>query len=243
MAALRVLYLQPAAGFGGAERQAAQNIALLPTQGVEVVPFVGPGLPILQFLEDAGIDRVMFSRHFPDDPPTPDRLTHLQRVPAYVRATLRILDDVACAARQHRCQLVFASRPFGWVAGGMAAQRIGLPAIWRAGTAFSHPWQKLALGPYARRWPPAALICNSSAVLRAVAPVVPAPAFLIENGVDCERFHPERKVASLRNQLGIAEGVPVVAFAARLAPEKGLGLLIDLASRLRALVPGVRLLV
>ena len=243
MAAVRVLYLQPAAAFGGAERQAAQNIALLPSQGIEVIPFVGPGLPILHFLEDAGIEHRVFSAHFPDDPPTPDRLVQLRRWPAYVRATLRILDEVERTARRHRCHLVFASRPFAWVAGGMAARRIGLPAVWRAGTAFSHAWQAVALRNYSRRWPPAALICNSSAVMEAVAAKVASPTFLIENGIDCQRFRPGRQLSSLRGELGIPEQAPVVAFVARLAPEKGLGLLIQLAARLRATVPGVRVLV
>src|SRR5215831_7587592 len=38
---LRALYLQPASSFGGAERQAAQAMRLLPRHGVEVVPVVG----------------------------------------------------------------------------------------------------------------------------------------------------------------------------------------------------------
>ena len=40
---LRLLYLLPAEGFGGAERQGVYHLAELPRHGVEVTAFVGPG--------------------------------------------------------------------------------------------------------------------------------------------------------------------------------------------------------
>ena len=42
---LRLLYLLPAEGFGGAERQGVYHLAELPRHGVEVTAFVGPERP------------------------------------------------------------------------------------------------------------------------------------------------------------------------------------------------------
>ena len=47
---LRVLYLQPATDFGGAERQATYLMAGLPRHGIEVVPLVGPGRQLVDEL-------------------------------------------------------------------------------------------------------------------------------------------------------------------------------------------------
>jgi alpha-1,6-mannosyltransferase len=46
--------------------------------------------------------------------------------------------------------------------------------------------------------------------------------FLTPLGVDLARFHPARRDASLRDQLGVPPGVTLVLFLARLVPEKGL---------------------
>jgi glycosyltransferase involved in cell wall biosynthesis len=238
------LYLQPAAAFGGAERQAAQTLALLPKFDIEPLALVGPGAQIVEFLADAGVDQFVWTGDFPDDPPSPSSARErARRVASYVRRHFGALDVIRREARRFRAEVVFASRPFAWVAGTMAAHRLGIPSVWRAGTSFNHPVETVLLGPFARQWRPAALVCNSRAVLRGIAPEVPAPAFLIPNGVDTDRFRAGRPLPSLRRELGIPDGAPVVAFVARLAPEKGLGLLVEVTARLAATVPGVRLLV
>src|SRR5690348_10952986 len=88
---LRALYIQPAASFGGAERQAAQNIRLLPRFGVEVLPVVGPGRQIVEFLEDAGVGRYVVREDFPHDPKAPrDAQQRAALLAEYVRAFFRL---------------------------------------------------------------------------------------------------------------------------------------------------------
>src|SRR5262245_3844025 len=110
---LRTLYLLPAASFDGAERQAAQSMRLLPRFGVDVVPVVGPGRRIVEFLEDADVRGSHFREDLPEDPKAPRSLAERARlVTRYVRSYYRMLDALEVVARRERVDLVFASRPF-----------------------------------------------------------------------------------------------------------------------------------
>ena len=52
---IRALYLQPAAHFGGAERQAATIVPMLREFGVETTPYVGPGQEIVEWFRERGM--------------------------------------------------------------------------------------------------------------------------------------------------------------------------------------------
>ena len=75
---MRILYILPAEGFGGAERQGVVHIRRLRELGHDVVPFVGPGRSIRMALEDAGVDDYRFCSDLPQDAPRP--LTLVRRV-------------------------------------------------------------------------------------------------------------------------------------------------------------------
>jgi len=51
-------------------------------------------------------------------------------------------------------------------------------------------------------------------------------------GIDSTMFHPQRRCASLRRELGLAPGTRLLVYAGRFTPEKKLGLLIDAVHRL-----------
>jgi glycosyltransferase involved in cell wall biosynthesis len=241
---VRALYLQPASSFGGAERQAAQCIRLLPHHGVEVVPFIGPGREIVEFLEDAGVSEYIFRGDLPHDGKAPRDLARRAALLAeYVRAYLRFTRDVAMEAARHRCHLLFASRPFAWVVAGMAGRQLGLPVVWRAGTHFEHWTQPLLLERFAAWRPPRAVVYTSEAVERGLSAAVRAPGFVVHNGVDPVRFDARRGVRGMRGELSLHRSTPVVGFVARIAPEKGIDLLLEVTRRLIGLTPGVRLII
>lgn len=256
---LRALYIQPAASFGGAERQAAQNIRLLPRHGIDVLPVVGPGREIVEFLEDAARDsaaaqagadeadptaRYLLCDALPDDPNGPrGPLARARMVSRYIAWYFRVADEVEAAARRHRSQLIFASRPFAWTIAARLGRRLGLPMVWRIGTHFEHWTHPPLLRFLLSRRRPEAVVYTSAAILRAVQPVLPAPSFVIHNGVDTQRFSPARRLPAARAALGLAPGVPIVGFVGRLAPEKGTELLLEVAARLRERVPRVQVLV
>lgn len=67
------------------------------------------------------------------------------------------------------------------------------------------------------------------------------------NGIDVRRFDrsalPQDRIAKLRAELGIPEGVPVVGFVGRLVEEKGLLELFEAVASIRHRFPGLRFLV
>lgn len=243
MALLRVLYLQPATDFGGAERQATYLIAGLPRWGIEVVPVVGPGRQILDELKRLGVDTVHHVR-FPGDETAPrSRLQRAALVSHYVRTFFRMSRELRELVRESRCDLVFGSRAFSWVTGGRVGTELGVPVVWRAGTLFDHPVQPPWLRLSARLWPPRAIVCTSNAVRAELARHVTAPMFVVYNGVDTARFSPVVDRGAARAALGLDPAAPVVALAARLAPEKGMDLLLDACRALRAEIPRVQVVI
>src|SRR5581483_3930669 len=64
---LRMLYLLPAEGFGGAERQGVQHLAELPRHGVQITSFVGSSDALGQELTLASVA----SQRLVDFPPIP----------------------------------------------------------------------------------------------------------------------------------------------------------------------------
>ncbi|HZS40383.1 MAG TPA: glycosyltransferase family 4 protein [Polyangia bacterium] len=243
-AALRVLYLQPATDFGGAERQATYSIAGLPRYGVEVVAAVGPGPLIVEELERLGV-RGIHRAGFPSDEQAPrSGLARAALIAHYVRSFFRMTEELTGLLRRRPCDLIFASRPFSWVVGGRVGAALGVPVIWRAGTLFNHPLQPPWLRLAARLWPPRAIVCTSRAVERALAKhVTVAPSHVVYNGVDTARFSPTIDRGAARAALGLDERAPVVALAARLSPEKGTELLLEICRALQVQVPRVQVLV
>ena len=243
MARLRVLYMQPAVDFGGAERQAAYLMARLPRHDIEVLPLVGPGRAIVDELERLGV-RALHHEGLPWDDLAPrSQLQRAALVSHWVRSFFRMSRALDEILEREPCDVVFASRPFSWVVGGRIGTRRAIPVVWRAGTLFNHaaqpPWLKLSV----HLWPPRSVVCTSDAVRAELARHVRVPMVVVHNGVDTGRFSPQVDRAAARASLGLDARVPVVAMAARLSPEKGISLLIDVCQQLRAEVRGVQVLV
>lgn len=216
---MRILYLLPAEGFGGAERQGVLHIKHLPEHGVDVVGVVGPGRPIFDALERAGASGYRSFSHFP-------RVTH---------ANLSPLENVAYFARWCRCHqrsvraicalaapldvdLIVANRTFAWLVAAPVAARLGVPYVLRAGSRPASPFAPLLLRLLCERWgPPAALLANCEAVRRPIQRPLGCPSWVVPNAVDTLAFAPRGRPSGPRR---------VVGMAARPAPEKGFELLL-----------------
>src|SRR4051812_37026261 len=119
MGRLRALYFLPAASFGGAERQAAQIIHALPGLGIDVLPVVGPGPRIVEFFEDAGVERYRFRADIPDDTKAPrGPLSRAALISDFITSFFRLSLALEEEVRRERIELIYASRPFAWVVAG-----------------------------------------------------------------------------------------------------------------------------
>ena len=231
---LRLLYLQPAVGMGGAERQASLVLPHLARFGVDATVVAGPGTAVIDWFDRAGVWPYLWSRHFPDGEPF-----SLRRMPTYVAELSRLVAELDELHRTRPFDVVLGSLGYGWAAAGIVARRWGIPSVWRAGgLSFgqtTEPASALALGGnwLARLFRPALVVCNAQAVRRHWEPMLGVPMRVVPNGVAL----PERRRRRERR-----EGEPLaVGFAGRLAPEKGLPVLFEACAMARSRGVDVRL--
>lgn len=241
----RVLYLLPAEGFGGAERQGVLHIRHLPDHGVDIVAVVGPGKPVREQLDREGCGDYLVCDDFPSRTHAPMSLAkNLAYGVRYVDRIRRSIRFVQRIADQQRIDAVLANRTFAWPVGGAVAQRAKVPYLIRAGSRITH--DALKVGATMLRWrygPPALLMSNCHAVQRDFTPLFRCPARVVPNGIDTERFSPERAPNDMRAKLELSSPAVTIGLAARPAPEKGLDLLAEVVARVSRQRPSARLLI
>jgi len=228
---IRVLYVQPGDAFGGTERQAATVMPLLAAHGVDVVPLVGPGETIVEWLRARGLRDVVYSADFPENLPSARGLAFLGVPLHYVRARARIAHTIAHLVREHGIDLVYASLPFAWASATETCRRLGVPIVWRAGgpQLYAGALGHIVFAPWARRNPPDLVVCSSTVVRETFTPLVPAPLAIALNGVDLDEFRP---APSNSSNPGAPEADLTVGLAARLVAAKGIDDVLQLAARM-----------
>jgi glycosyltransferase involved in cell wall biosynthesis len=242
---IRVLYVQPAELFGGAERQGVLHMKLLTQHGFDVIPFVGPGQQIRRELATVGVADYVFVPRMVQEPNAP--LDGIWRTLAWIirfagdfiatqRALFRVL-------RQRRVQLIVANRSTGWIASAFAARVLRIPIVWRGGSRITQRAETIALRLLSSFFAPNLLLANCEPVRDDLGQALHCPTDILPNGVDTQRFDPANVSLSFRREHDIDPATPVVGLLARPAPGKGLELLarvVDIVSRAR---PSVRFLI
>jgi glycosyltransferase involved in cell wall biosynthesis len=235
---LRVLYVQPAPLFGGAERQAVEQAAYLRDFGMEVTVVTGPGTTIIDWLEAKGVASVVPSQNFPGRWPKQKGLMKATLPFRVVRCGVEARDELERLVGSERFDVMLASLPFSWITASLVARRHGIPIAWRAGGAYINPAQAAGMWAVTRFLRPDLLICNSRAVERTFSPVIPAPVAILPNGVDTEHFRPDTGDPTRYRPLGAGL---VVGYAGRVATRKRPQDVVAMAARLRRHVPLPRL--
>jgi glycosyltransferase involved in cell wall biosynthesis len=237
--ALRVLYLLPAEGFGGAERQGLLHVAELPRHGVEVTALVGAGAPMLRALGEHWLPGAEPFDGFLDKTPKPfSPWASTAYALGWLRAFRRSARDARRRAREQSFQVIFANRTFAWLVAASVSKNLGIPYVIRAGSRPSRSQISPALLLLDRLAPPAAMLSNCRAVEREIAPWFRCPSHILPNAVDTERFKPG-SMEQARFLLGLPADAPLVGLAARPAPDKGFELLARVIAALRRRVLGV----
>jgi glycosyltransferase involved in cell wall biosynthesis len=237
---IRVLYMQPSTGFGGAERQASLLIPHLASWGVEALPLVGPSDTVVHWMQEQEIEEIVHSQNFPGVLLQEKGLALLARPARYVRCWRQVASEVQRLAWTRSMDLVLAATPFSWLAATDPARRMGIPIVWWAGGGIAGAVERSLLRAWAALHPPDLLICCSEAVQNALAPLVSASVEVVHNGVDVNHFRPGRGTPELYRP---PRAHLVVGMAARLAPEKRTEEFVEMAARLVARRPGVAFLV
>jgi glycosyltransferase involved in cell wall biosynthesis len=244
----RILYIQPSELFGGAERQIAAVLPQLQKQGVAVTALVGPGHTIVDWLEGAGVRDVVHSESFPRDMSDARGFAQLARAREFVAQAHVVEREVEALIEQRRVDAVIGGMAFSWVSATRAARRKGIPIIWRAGGMELSSLERVLLRLWARKNPPDALICNGEGVRDLFAPLIPAPAYVVRNGVDTSLFRPGVATggiggAGTSNAPRSTSTGPTVGFAGRLVPQKRPEDFLAMAARIAARHPEVRFII
>ncbi len=240
---MKIVYVQPAELFGGAERQGTLAIRHLKKYGINVLAFIGQSEKLRRSLEEIGVVNYIVCSDIPEelDGPHPYREWLgwcFKSVIRWRRATAQLEG----AAREFGAELIFASRSPGWTVAGPVAQWLKVPLVWRCGSRPATTNHRFWLHILAKLYPPKALVCNSQAVASSITPIVHVPSTTVPNAVDTTKFDPQHADAEYRRQLGVGED-PVVGIAARPHPFKGFEGLANLVRHLRRKIPQVRFLV
>ena len=239
---MRLLYLQPSEGFGGAERQAVLAARRLPEFDIEVLPVVGSGREICGELERCGVRNYVFLPAIGVPPDRPSGIPgKLARAAKFAVRWRLACDGIAEVIARWRPDLIMAGRTFGWAVAAGVRRRWGVPVVWRAGSRATSAWQAYALRLGGRIGRPDAVVANCGSVADSIGPPLGSPLFIVPNGVDTERFDPARVGGRYRTDL--PSGGAVVGVAARPSPEKGFHLLARVVRLLADRVPSVRFLV
>jgi glycosyltransferase involved in cell wall biosynthesis len=236
---IRVLYLQPAPLFGGAERQAAEQALFLPKLGLKVTMIGGPGPVLHDWMNAAHSARYIDSAHFPSWP-TQRGLRALSLPFRYIACGLAARAEFARVLAEEQADVIVASLPFTWIVGTLVARAAGVPIVWRAGGFRVGLLQRTLLWFFARFVRPDLLLCNGEAVRRRFHPLIGGPVAVLPNGVDPDAFGPSLGDASRYRPRGAEL---VIGFAGRLARSKHVEDVIALAVRLGTSHPAVRVLV
>lgn len=236
---VRVLYLQPAPLFGGAERQAALTTALMPHYGVEVVPMVGPGPIVADWLRECGVHDIVETKSFPGGWKKQRGLGRLTLPWRYLDCGVQAQSEIARMVDTRGIDVILASLPFAWITGTLVARRARIPVVWRAGGTYLNVAQTAALWMLTRVQRPELLLCNSGAVRKTFGPLVPAPVEVVFNGVDQRVFHPGAGDVRRYRPVGASH---VIGCAMRLADSKRPQDFVALAASLKSQHPKARFL-
>jgi glycosyltransferase involved in cell wall biosynthesis len=235
----RILYVQPSELFGGAERQMAAVLPQLQKQGIAVTALVGPGGTIVNWLKDAGVEDIVRSASFPQDQSDARGFEQLVRAREFVAQAGVVEREVDALITDRHIDAVVAGMAFSWVSATPSAHRAGVPVIWRAGGMELSGVERIALGFWARHHPPDAFVANGESVREMFAPLIPAPPYIVRNGVDTNLFRPGAAAGIFRHPGAGA----VIGFAGRLVPQKRPEDFLAMAGRIAQKYPHVHFLV
>lgn len=228
----RILYVHPNNEVGGSDialLRLLQGIDRTRIDPIVVVPGDGPITPLLLAERiEMHVVPMMQLRTLPS-------LSYQARYLARMWPTVRRLAGLMRAAR---ADLVHTNSLY-CLYGGFAARLAGVPHLWHVREIPpAIPIARPALGRLVLSLSQL-VICMTNACSRSLfGPRADDPRIRhLGEGVDLAFWSPEAVTRSIRNELGILPGTPIVGFVARLDPWKGLDVFIDAAAQVATLFP------
>ena len=226
MKRVKILYIIPAEGFGGAEKQALFHIRNLATYDIEVLTVTGPGNIVFDQLCDINNGSVHYCSTMPREYGRAFSLfTFFSYFFGQVISCVRTFIFIANLIKKEKVDAIFASRAAGWVLAGFLSLYFRIPTIWRFGSRVNGTFNRLSLHLLAAAFNPTVTVSNCKAVSESVRGLIDAPIVLVPNGIDIREYDRNPESFGFRKSLGIPPGVALVGLAIRPSPDKGMDFL------------------
>lgn len=232
----KILYIIPAEGFGGAERQAILHIIQLPNHDIEVIGVTGPGSKVYNLLLPCRKRSVHLCATLPYEYARPFRIcSFIGYLCKILPAWLRSFRFLVRLNKIENVDLIIACRVTGWSLAAPLSIFFRTPCIWRFGSRVHGKCRRALLKIFGSVFRPAAVISNCNAVSRSVKNIINASHILIPNGVVPARLEPWNTSYNLHQRIGISPTTPLVGMAGRPSPEKGMNFLADVIIQFKRL--------
>lgn len=228
---MRVLFVNPGRGVGGAEESLFLLVEGLRAHGVDPAVAVFGGGPFQDRLSALGVPIVRV------EPPRRVRNAGRYRLPQTSLGALALLSAglptairLAALARRMGADVIHTNGMKAHLLGGLAGRLARVAAVWHLRD-FPPAGRTGRLFVRAARRLPQLVLAVSEAVAQTVRPADRGTTRVITlyDPVDTRRFHPGLSRAQFREQLGIGPAIPLVGLIAHLTPWKGHELFLDIA--------------
>lgn len=222
---IKILYIIPAEGFGGAERQAIFHVSNLPKKDYEIISITGPGFKVLNEIKSTGMD-VRYCASFPNEYAKPFNLFSyciyaVKTIVLWIRSAIFLLKVI----KDEKVDLIFACRVVGLSLAGPLSRICKIPYVWRFGSCVHGCMRRCLLRLFGKLFSPVDIIVNCQAVGESIDPLFNIGHTIVPNGIDLSFFQNSEKKDCLRRQLKTPENLPIVGLAVRPSPDKGMDFL------------------
>ncbi|HSQ41641.1 MAG TPA: glycosyltransferase family 4 protein [Fibrobacteraceae bacterium] len=231
---LNILYLLPAEGFGGAERQGLLHAARLPECDVDVTLVTGPGNIIRQTALRMGIKDFHWLSSLPAEYGKPFALKSWFHY-AFTSGCgfFRSWWELRLFCRQRHFDLIVSTRALGLILGATLSWSTARPYVWRSGSRIHGTFIRTICKGILHLHPPQLLLANCTAVAENLRDLFSGELHLLPNAVDVWAFRPSERPEPTQAVIGIA---------ARPSPDKGIAYLIDVVQGIHEQHPDIQFL-
>lgn len=224
---LTVLFVDHGEGLGGAEHSLLLLMRHLDRSRFRPVLACADG-PLAQAAREASIDTMV----------TP--IPRLRGNPTALLDLWRSARRLAELVRREDARVIHGNTMRASLPATLAAQLTRRPLVWHARDLFGPATIGGVWYPRLMGWLARVVIANS----RAVARTIPRrDVRVIYNGVELDRFQPDRDPASARAALGLAATDVLIGMVGRMQPWKGHHLFLEAARRVSEQMPGARFVI
>jgi glycosyltransferase involved in cell wall biosynthesis len=240
---IKILYIIPAEGFGGAERQALLHLKEMPGYGIDVIAVTGPGDKVYKAAKKTCC-KVEYCPKFPFEYGRPfNAVTFIFHAVKFLVCWWRTTIYVCKLIKRENINLIFASRATGWIIAAPISKLLSIPCIWRFGSRVHGKTAQISLKVLARLMIPDAVIANCRSVETSVKDLVGIPVDVIYNGMDqcLLKVTSEKMDLFQNNERNNYDAI--IGMAVRPSPDKGLDLLNDIIAEIDKMQKTVKVFV